>query len=122
VQITPDADLADKLNAYMHYIFKQYDQKSEWQFYNLVNVQWPTHGEPLTKLTPPAKVPLPDGDPNVKTLVNAAEETFLQQPGMSCLGCHQYATTAPVGINQPPYATSYSFMFGHASALPTLPK
>jgi len=56
-------------------------------------------------------------------------ETFLQlpyppllgrlTPGNSCLGCHQYATTAAVGIQQPPYATSYSFMLGRAQALPT---
>ncbi len=122
VQITPNAALADKLNAYVHYILKQYDPKSQWQYYNLVDVQWPTSPQPLSGLKAPAKVPLPDGSPNVSTLVNAVEETFLQQPGTSCIGCHQYATTAGVGINQPPYATSYSFMFGHASALPTLPK
>jgi hypothetical protein len=63
-------------------------------------------------------------------MLNPVLETFLQlpypppalvplAPGNSCLGCHQYATTAAVGIQQPPYAAGYSFMLGRASALPT---
>jgi hypothetical protein len=119
VQITPNAAAADKLNAYVHYILKQYDPKTPWQYYNLVDVQWPTSPVQLSTLKAPASAPLPTGAPNVATLVNAVEETFLQKPNMSCFTCHQYATTAATGINQPPYATSYSFMFGHATALPT---
>jgi hypothetical protein len=122
VQITPDAAAADKLNAYVHYILKQYDKTSVWQYYNLVDVQWPTSPVPLASLKAPAVLPLPTGSPNVATLVNAVEETFLQKPNMSCFTCHQYAATAATGINQPAYATSYSFMFGHATAPPTLEK
>jgi len=121
VQITPDAAAADRLNAYMHYQLHQYDAVSPWQFYNLVDVQWPLDPVVLSTLKAPATLPLPDGKPNVPTLVNAALETFLQKPNMACMTCHQYASTAATGINQPPYGTSYSFMLGEATALPTAP-
>lgn len=123
VQITPDASAADDLNTYMHYILQQYDATSPWQYYNLIDVQWPRDPKVISAIKPPASTPLPGGTPNVpqgnNDMVNPVLETFLQQPGMSCLGCHQYANTAAVGIRQPPYATSYSFVFGRASALPT---
>jgi hypothetical protein len=113
VQETPDDATADKLNAYAHDLLKQYDPKSPWQYYNLVNVQWPTLPTPLSKVTVPAAVPLPDGTPNTDTLVNAVVETFVQQPHVGCLSCHQYATTAASGSNAT-YASSYSFMFERA--------
>jgi hypothetical protein len=133
LQITPDADAATKLNTYMHYILRQYDAKSPWQYYNLIDVQWALDPKVISDLKAPVSVPLPDGTPNIpavnKDFLNPVLETFLQlpyprllgrlTPGNSCLGCHQYATTAAVGIQQPPYATSYSFMFGRAQALPT---
>jgi len=133
VQVTPDADAATKLNTYMHYILQQADAKTPWQYYNLIDVQWALDPQVLSGLTPPVSVPLPNGTPNIpapnKDFLNPVLETFLQlpyppllgrlTPGNSCLGCHQYATTAAVGIQQPPYATSYSFMLGRAQALPT---
>jgi hypothetical protein len=121
VQITPDATAADKLNAYVHYILGQYDAKSPWLYYYLVDVQWPLVPVQLSSLKAPASTPLPNGSPNVPTLVNAVLETFLQRPNMSCFTCHVYASTAATGIHQPPYATSYSFMLGEATALPTAP-
>jgi|HubBroStandDraft_4_1064222.scaffolds.fasta_scaffold48172_2 hypothetical protein len=133
LQVTPDAAAATKLNTYMHYILQQADAKSPWQYYNLIDVQWALDPKLLSGLTPPASVPLPNGTPNIpavnKDFLNPVLETFLQlpyprllgrlTPGNSCLGCHQYATTAAVGIQQPPYATGYSFMLGRATALPT---
>jgi hypothetical protein len=124
VQIAPDAKAADALNTYMHYILQQYDPKSPWQYYNLIDVQWPLSPVVIASLKPPVSKPLPEGHPNIPNIpgshfVNPVLETFLQTPGMSCLGCHQYAATAAVGIRQPPYRTSYSFVFGRASAPPT---
>jgi hypothetical protein len=122
VQITPDATAADKLNTYMHYMLKQYDPKSQWQYYNLVDVQWALSPQPLSKLTPPVAVPLPNGTPNVPDsthdMVNAVLETFLQKPGMGCLTCHQYATTVAGSGSNKTAASSYSFIFGHATAPP----
>jgi hypothetical protein len=83
-------------------------------------VQWATSPQPLVKLSAPASVPLPDGAPNVpaKTddMVSPVLETFLQTPGMGCLTCHQYATTASVSGYKASYAASYSFAFGHATS------
>jgi hypothetical protein len=115
VQITPDDATADRLNAYMHTLLKQYDPKSPWQYYNLVNVQWPKVPVPLSSLNAPVTQPLPDGTPNDPTLVNAVLETFLQQSNVGCIECHQYASTAASGGNKPTNYAGYSFMFGRAS-------
>lgn len=116
VQITPDDATADQLNAYMHGLLKQYDPKSPWQYYNLVNVQWPKVPVPLSSLTAPVTQPLPDGTPNDPILVNAVLETFLQQANVGCIECHQYASTAASGGSKPTTYAGYSFMFGRASA------
>jgi mono/diheme cytochrome c family protein len=100
----------------MHTLLKQYDAKSPWQYYNLVNVQWPTLPVPLSSLKAPVTQPLPDGTPNDPTLVNAVLETFLQQANVGCIGCHQYAATAASGGSKPTDYAGYSFMFGRASA------
>ena len=106
VQINPNADQATMLNAYMHYILQGY---SPWQYYNLVDVQWATIPVQVATLPAPQSAPLPDGQPNTPTMVNAVLETFLQQPGTSCITCHQYATVASVTYTQSPnYAASYS--------------
>lgn len=115
VQITPNDATADRLNAYMHTLLKQYDPKSPWQYYNLVNVQWPKVPVPLSSLKAPVTQPLPDGTPNDPTLVNAVLETFLQQSNVGCIECHQYAATAASGGNKPTNYAGYSFMFGRAS-------
>lgn len=113
VQITPNDKTADELfNKYMAQLLAPY---RPWQFYRLVNVQWPLSPQPLSKQTPPAATPLPDGQPNTKTMVNAVLETFLQKPDVGCLACHQYAKVAPVSGQKPNYASSYSFMFKRAS-------
>jgi cytochrome c551/c552 len=51
-------------------------------------------------------------------MVNAVLESFLQKPNVGCIGCHQYATVAPVGSQKPNIAASYSFMFKRASPGP----
>jgi hypothetical protein len=122
VQITADAVIADKLNSYMQSILKTYDATSPWQYYKLIDVQWPQHPQNISTIKPPASAPLPDGTPNVplpnKDMVNPVIETFAQQPGLACLTCHQYASTSAMGPHQSAsYATSYSFIFGRATAL-----
>ena len=56
--------------------------------------------------------------PELETVVNPVLETFKQLPGTGCLACHTGATVAAVGKDVKNYATSYSFMFGHATAPP----
>lgn len=127
MQITADAAQADKLNSYMQSILKQDDPNSPWQYYKLIDVQWPKHPVNISKLKAPLAAPLPKGDPNVplagKDMLNPVIETFVQlpknSPGLGCLSCHQYASTSVMGPHQPPSATSYSFIFGHATSLAT---
>jgi hypothetical protein len=128
VQITPDAAAASALNTYMHHVLQKDNATSPWQYYNLIDVQWPRDAKVIADLKAPVKAPLPHGTPNVPhvplpgkdadDMVNPVLETFLQKPGKSCLGCHEYAPTAKVDSNQPHFAAGYSFMFGRASAPP----
>jgi hypothetical protein len=115
VQINPNADQATKLNAYMHYILQGY---SPWQYYSLVDVQWATIPVQVATLPAPKSVPLPDGQPNTPTLVNAVLETFLQQPNASCISCHQYAKVAPTAGQTPNYAAGYSYALKRAQPGP----
>ncbi len=111
VQVFPDA--ATTVNTNVQAMIKQYNPTAPWQYYKLVNVQWPLNPVALSSVTVPANAPLPLGNPNTDTLMNAALETFLQTKGTSCLGCHAYATVAPQGAQN---ATSYSFTFSYAQA------
>ena len=115
VQINPNADQATMLNAYMHYILQGY---SPWQYYNLVDVQWATIPVQVAALPAPKSAPLPDGQPNTPTLVNAVLETFLQKDGMSCIGCHKAAKVAPTAEQKPNYAAGYSFALKSAQPGP----
>jgi hypothetical protein len=117
VQIFQDDEQADGVNKKMKAKLQDYGA-GPWQYYKLINVQWPLSPEPLG--TAPRNPPLPLGNPNTDTLMNAVLETFLQTKGTSCLGCHQ---SGSVSVNQvpkvtpsPQNATSYSFMFYYAQA------
>ncbi|HMK80120.1 MAG TPA: hypothetical protein VK438_10745 [Xanthobacteraceae bacterium] len=123
VQIFADDKQADPVNKNMKAMLQAY-KAGPWQYYKLVNVQWPQHPIPLGSA--PQNEPLPyntppnDTDPNTKTLMNAVLETFQQTSGTSCLACHQSASvstsqTKPVSP-APQNASSYSFMFGYAQA------
>lgn len=114
LQITPDEASTPPLNSYMQALIKTYDPSTPWQYYKIVNIQWPLQPKDIATLPAPANVPLPDGSPNSQTVVNAVLETFLQYPNTGCLACHTGATVAPSGTSAPNYASSYSFMFGHA--------
>jgi hypothetical protein len=117
VQIFPDDSQAVSVNDYVTNLIQQYNQqngvRSPWQYYKLVNVQWPVAAVDVMRLPKPVLAPLPDGKPNTQTLMNPVIETFLQQQGTNCLGCHVYGTIA-AGKN----ASSYSFLFGHAQGPP----
>lgn len=120
VQVFPDDAAAVNVNANMQAMIKSYNATAPWQYYKLVNVQWPLNPVALSSLPVPAMINLPMGNPNTATLMNAVLETFLQQSGTSCLICHQSATISPnqsVPANSAPQnASSYSFMFGYAQS------
>jgi hypothetical protein len=112
-----------QLNSQVQQMIAAADPQSPWQFYQLLDVQWPTSAVPTEQ--PGQKetcqggtcTGLPNGSPNINTLMNPVLETYLQVPNMSCLGCHTLATAAPVAADQnPQYLTSYSFLMGHAQS------
>jgi len=55
-------------------------------------------------------------NPNQVVVVNAVLETFVQSDGIGCFSCHQGATVARSGELKPPFASSYSFVFGRAKS------
>lgn len=123
VQIQPDDSSTPQLNAYMQALIKQYDPKTPWQYYKIVNIQWSTTTTDISKIAPPSNAPLPYGKPpsTNNTVVNAVLETFVQTTGTSCLGCHVSATVASSGNNSPNYTTAYSFVFSAAQTPPAAP-
>jgi hypothetical protein len=117
VQIQPDDPSAAQLNPYMQALIRQYDQKSPWQYYKIVNIQWSETTTDIGKIPPPSMQPLPYGKPPNDTVLNAVLETFIQQPGNSCLACHRTAGIASSAQNVP--ATAYSFVFSAAQTPPS---
>lgn len=112
-QINPDNPSAAGINGYMQALIKQYDPTTPWQYYKIVDIQWSRVPVDLSKLPVPVQAPLPDGTPNAPNVVNAVLETFVQKnPKIGCFFCHIGAT----GPTPNKYATSYSFVFEHATA------
>lgn len=117
VQMFPVAQEAQPLNTYMQQLIAQTAPQSPWQFYQLLNVQWPTSAVPIG--TPGATAPLnPNTTMSTTTLMNPALESFLQTSGTSCFGCHTYGTVAsPNNVSNPQgLASSFSFLLGHAKS------
>jgi len=117
VQIAPDDQSAASVSAMMQAMIKKAYPAAPWQYYKLVNVQWPVDPVDISKTTPPATTPLPNGNPNNLSVLNAVLETYFQsKPNFGCLTCHENAGVAPKpGETEPPnWATSYSFVFERA--------
>jgi hypothetical protein len=113
---------AARVNSYMRQLIASTDGNSPWQFYQLLNTQWPQFAQDVG--LPGMRAPLPIGNPNVTMLLNPVLETFVQPQPLkvvphSCITCHRYAAVAPTAANpKPRYATSYSFLFHHAAQPP----
>ena len=79
--------------------------------YQLVNVLWPNNSQ---KVTGPAPVPLPAGNPQPPppaVVANTTLETYVQQR-QTCTACHSFAKAA--GDANPPLAADFSFLLDHA--------
>jgi len=116
-EVVVPTDVAS-INRCAQQAIQKANPNSPWQFYQLVNVQWPN--SPVKTQQNGQQVPLATGSPNLTKLMNPVLETFLQSKSLSCLGCHQNASAAPSAANaNPSFATSYSFLFGHAGPSPS---
>jgi hypothetical protein len=130
-QRTSDGPKAKLLNSYMHSILQQCKEcdPNPWQYYKLIDAQWPKNGVDISNSKAPVSTPLPDGTPNVplahQDMLNPVIETFIQWPvqpknpkphgaGFGCLTCHQFASTAAVLGSPKTYAAGYSFILGNA--------
>jgi hypothetical protein len=71
---------------------------SPWQYYELINTQWPTTPDDPTA---------PLGNPEPNLLANITMETYIQLDS-SCMGCHSTATTVNPGVK-----SDFSFLFLH---------
>jgi hypothetical protein len=94
VRMVPvDKTDANRVSAYSWSLMPN---NSVFNYYRLINVQWPQN--PAT-VPPGAKPPLPNGTITPSTasggVANTTMETFFQGPtGRSCMDCHQNATIA----------------------------
>ena len=137
MQITRINPVGAPANSVTAWFWSLMPAKSVFNYYRLINVQWPTNpGQPMgTKQT----VPLPMGTPMPQgaaggpsqILANTTLESF-QQKNAACMDCHVFAQIAPLptptptptgtptpGLrkvakptaNAPVYSSDYSFLF-----------
>lgn len=103
-----------KLNAQMQQLIRASNPKSVWQYYQLVNIQWPEN--PIQDNGNNAAAPLMEGGITPSDISNTTMETYAQQK--QCMDCHKYASV--VGKNMPP--TDYSFIFLKVKPPKQIPK
>jgi hypothetical protein len=129
MQVTRVTPVDPKANSVTGYVWSLLPANSVFNYYRLVNVQWPVNS---TAIAPGDTVPLTGGDITPSAYVaNTTLETFLQNSSSAnnCMACHQYATTAhprqqsmrmlagarrlrvQLDTANLPFASSYSFLF-----------
>lgn len=107
VQVVRIADNAisediQQLNKQIQAMIKKSNPKSVWQYYQLVNVQWPEN--PIQDTNNNKTAPLMDGGITPSNIANVTMETYIQEK--QCMDCHKNAS---VGAQK--YPTDYSFIF-----------
>jgi hypothetical protein len=134
MQITRLNQVGTTANQVTAYFWSLLPPKSVFNYYRLIDVQWPT--KPGDPLPPGQTLPLPQGDPTPKgsaggvtqIVANSTLESF-QQTSNACMDCHaNYAQIASPQLlhgdanglrritrgtaNTPaPYGSDYSFIF-----------
>jgi hypothetical protein len=138
MQITRINPVDDVANSVTAYAWSLLPVQSVFNYYRLINVQWPQNGigQPPQNIPPGPglTVPLYMGNPTpqgnaggpTQIVANTTLESF-QQKSNSCMDCHVFAsiytanTKTAAGLRrgglpaapggQPPYASDYSFIF-----------
>ncbi|PKF72447.1 hypothetical protein [Chryseobacterium sp. PMSZPI] len=94
-----------KLNSQMQQLIRVSNPKSVWQYYQLVNIQWPEN--PIQDNGNNQSAPLMEGGITPSDISNTTMETYAQQK--QCMDCHKYASVVGSEKGLPP--TDYSFIF-----------
>lgn len=113
VREVPIPGYVQQLNAAVHQMIRQANPDSVFQYYKLVNAQWPQSGVGFATGT---ITPLSQGGAAPTTgLSNATLETYAQTK--TCLDCHQFAPIACSSLSgpNPRKAADYSFQLSQAS-------
>ena len=134
MQITRMNPVNAAANAVTAWYWSLLPAASVFNYYRLINVQWPTRpGNPQApgqRVPLPQGTPMPAGNPNgqgsaATILANTTLESF-QQSSAACMDCHVYATIASPATLRPSanglrkltradasaqYASDYSFLF-----------
>ncbi|MDB5708281.1 MAG: hypothetical protein JWL96_351 [Sphingomonas bacterium] len=136
MQITRINPVGATANSVTAYVWNMLPPKSVFNYYRLVDVQWPTAGIAKPVPGPGLKTPLTMGTPTpqgaaggpTQIVANTTLESF-QQTSNACMDCHVYApiaspqllaATGPHGLRMvakpaagaaAPYAADYSFLF-----------
>lgn len=108
VRSTPIAADAQALNQIVREKIRRQNRDSVWQYYQLVDVQWPEAGATISTIQ---DIPLPQGGPRPTSIANATLETYVQR--QTCIDCHRGASIASGS-----QASDYSFLFGLATESP----
>ncbi|MEM8993936.1 MAG: hypothetical protein AAGF23_04010 [Acidobacteriota bacterium] len=110
VRVTPLSEHVQRLNRQIHDQIRAVNPDSVWQFYRLIDVQWPEAGAVRAGTAP---VPLEAGAPRPSQLANVTLETFVQR--RSCLDCHRsFATIADSGGTGHSQNADFTFLLGLA--------
>lgn len=123
-QVWPDDVDAAAVTSYAQSLVKGAQQNASWQYYKLINTQWPRgqySASPPLPQNAPLSLTTPVGEPNTLKMLNPVLETYMQvtqaqhAAQRSCMACHAYAQVADPKLK---FATGFSFLFGRAQAAP----
>lgn len=124
-QVWADDTDAAKVSLYAQSLIVGGNAKAPWQYYKLIDTQWP-RGAYSAVPPVPQNAPLPlkgsAGEPNTLKLLNPVLETYMQvtqeqhEAQRSCMACHAYGSVAD---KKSKYATGFSFLFGRAQSAST---
>lgn len=90
------------LNRQIHDMIRESNPKSVWQYYDLINVQWPQNS--VNQSDNNQIVPLKEGGITPSNIANTTLETYIQST--DCISCHKYAN-----VDNTNWATDYSFIY-----------
>lgn len=102
VRVNRISQSVQKLNAQMQQLIRASNPKSVWQYYQLVNIQWPEN--PVADKDNNTQTPLMEGGVKPNQISNTTMETYAQSK--QCMDCHKNAPV--IGTSIP---TDYSFIF-----------